>query len=383
VTSIIGRYASRSLLTHLTMTLTGFVALLQLLDLLNNADDIIARHGNRIAALAKYVGLRLPDLTSFILPFAVLIAALLTLAKLARDNEILALKAAGLSFYRLLLTLVPIALIVGGLHFLLSDQVVPRTAHALQAWDANAESDIMGASGNAAPQTTTAPAGTAPAQPARAATQPGVWVRDGNSFIHIDSVLAEGTEIRGVTIFERGANYVLERRVMAKRAVYSDKHWRLVDAQVLEFGAGQSRKPTRYFELPWQISLTPNHLADLAADPTTLSLTEVWRFAARPDVGSRPVDFYRTWLQRKIAVPLTTLLMILLAAPVAQGLQRHGGIGAGLAAGVGLGFLYFVAEGLLLTLGETGVIGPTVAAWAPMAVFAAVGIASLLRIEGY
>jgi len=376
----VGRYASRSLASHLLMTLLGCVALLELLDLLNNADDVIARHGNHLSALAKYAGLRLPDQASFILPFAALIAALLTLAKFARDNEILALKASGLSFYRLLSTLIPVGLVIGGLHFLLSDQVVPRTARALQTWDANAEADIMGASGDPAP------AGAGVVQlspPPGAAAQPGIWVRDSNSFIHIDTILNEGADLRGLTIFERGPTFILEQRIKAKRAVYLDKRWTLTDVEVLEIGAGQSRKPTQYFQLPWKTSLTPNHLVDLAADPATLSLGDVWRFAARPDVGSRPVDFYETWLQRKIAVPLTTLLMILLAAPVAQGLQRHGGIGAGLAVGVGLGFLYFVAEGLLLTLGETGVIPPTVAAWSPMLLFAAVGVGALLRIEGY
>jgi len=376
--SLVGRYASRSLVTHLIMTLLGCVALLELLDLLNNADDIIARHGNHISALAKYAGLRLPDITSFILPFAVLIAALLMLAKFARDNEILALKASGLSFYRLLSTLAPVALAIGTLHFLLSDQIVPRTTRALENWDANT-ADIMGANTNATP--TPGSTGTPAATPS--AAPPGVWVRDGNSFIHIGAVLAEGAELRDMTIYERGTTSNLQRRIMAKRAVYLAKHWTMVDVEVLDLGADQSRKPVNHAELPWQTSLTPNHLADLAADPATMSLAEVYRFAARPDVGSRPVEFYRTWLQRKIAVPLTTLLMVLLAAPVAQGLQRHGGIGMGLAVGVGLGFLYFIADGLLLTLGETGAIPPVVAAWSPMALFATFGIGALIRIEGY
>jgi len=379
VISVVGRYASRSLVTHLIVTLLGCVALLELLDLLNNSDDIIARHGNHISALAKYAGLRLPDITSFILPFAVLIAAQLMLAKFARDNEILALKASGLSFYRLLSTLVPVALAIGTLHFLLSDQIVPRTTRALENWDANA-ADTMGATTNAA--STAKSTGTPVATPS-SPSQPGVWVRDGNSFIHIGAVLAEGTELRDVTIYERGSSSNLERRIMAKRVVYLAKHWTMTDVEVLELGTDQSRKPVEHAELPWRTSLTPNHLVDLAADPATLSLAEVYRFAARPDVGSRPVDFYRTWMQRKIAVPLTTLLMVLLAAPVAQGLQRHGGIGMGLAVGVGLGFLYFIADGLLLTLGETGAIPPAVAAWSPMVLFATFGIGALIRIEGY
>lgn len=359
-----GRYVSRTLLSHLAMTFVGFVALLQIFDLLNSADDVLQRHGNW-SAVARYAMLRLPELAAFILPFAMLIATLLMLAKLARGNEIMALKSSGLSFYRLLLSLIPVTLLIGALHFLISDQVVPRTAQALQEWDAAANGG----------QTTQA-------SQVRGGDGPGVWVRDGSSFIHLDAIVAEGTELHGVTVNERDGN-VLSRRLLAKRAVFDGTGWRLFDVQVLSLAEGVDRRPEHLAEMSWKTSLTPGHLADLAADPSKLSLAEVWRFVASPDVGSRPVDFYKTWLLRKIVVPFVTLMMVLLAAPVAQGMQRHGGLGTGLAVGVGIGFLYFVADGLLLALGEIGTIPPVVAAWSPTVLFGAVGVSVLLKIEGY
>jgi lipopolysaccharide export system permease protein len=358
-----GRYVSRTLLSHLAMTFVGFVALLQVFDLLNSADDVIKRHGSW-SAVARYALLRLPELAAFILPFAMLIATLLMLAKLARGNEIMALKSSGLSFYRLLLSLIPVTLLIGALHFLISDQVVPRTAQALEAWDAGADAGQ-------------------PAQTSRAkGGDPGVWVRDGSTFIHLDAIVSEGTELRGVTIDERAGN-VLTRQIRAKQAVFDDTGWRLFEVQILSLAEGADRRPQHLAEMPWETSLTPGHLADLAADPAKLSLAEVWRFVASPDVGSRPVDFYETWLLRKLAIPFVTLMMVLLAAPVAQGMQRHGGLGTGLAVGVGIGFLYFVADGLLLALGEIGTIPPVVAAWSPTVLFGAVGVSVLLKIEGY
>ena len=186
-----------------------------------------------------------------------------------------------------------------------------------------------------------------------------------------------------MTIFERQGHAVLNERLLAERALFDGTSWRLFNVQKLSLAGGQDRKPERIAEMPWGTSLTPNHLTDLTTDPATLSVGEVWRFVSHPDVGSRPVDFYDTWLLRKLALPLVTIMMILLAAPVAQGLQRHGGLGAGLAVGVGLGFLYFVTDGVLMTLGEMGTISPMIAAWSPTALFAAIGISALLKIEGY
>ncbi len=363
--STAGRYASRTLIIHLALTFIGFVALLQILDLLNATDDVIKRHGNW-GAVAKYAVLRLPELASFILPFAVLIATLLTLGKLARNNEIMALKASGLSFYRLLLSMAPLALLIGLLHFVFSDQVVPRTAQALERWDEAADA----ANATKAGQTGWT-------------DEPGVWVRDSESFVHIEAITAEATELRGVTIFKRAGNAVVNERLMAHRAIFDGQGWRLLNVQILSLAEGQDRRPERIAEMHWETSLTPDQLVDLAADPATLSLAEVWRVVASPEVGSRPVAYYETWLFRKIGIPFVIVMMVLLAAPVAQGLQRHGGLGAGLAVGVGLGFLYFVADGLLLTLGEMRTIPPAIAAWSPMVLFAALGVSALLKIEGY
>lgn len=368
--STTGTYVSRSFLNHVALTLFGFVAFLLLLDLMNHGDEVVQRHGGSAVALVKYAALRLPDLASFILPFAVLIAALLMLAKLARHNEIMALKASGLSFYRLLWSLAPAALLVGLLHFLLNDQIVPLTARVLQKWDAAAEA-------------TAGVPGIQP-KPSPPAGDWAEWVRDGNSLVQIHSVLADGKELRGVTIFVRTADAVLSQRLLAERALFEDgRGWRLIDVQRLLLAGGQDRRPERIAEMPWQTSLTPAHLADLTTNPATLSLADVWHFVAQPEVGSRPVDLYETWLLRKLAVPLVTIMMVLLAAPVAQGLQRHGGLGAGLAVGVGLGFLYFVTDGLLLTLGEMGTMAPAIAAWSPLVLFGAIGISALLKIEGY
>ncbi len=377
-----GRYVSRSLLGHLALTLFGFVAFMLLLEMMNRGDEVVARHGHSAAALIKYAALRLPDLASFILPFAVLIATLLMLAKFARNNEIMALKASGFSFYHLLLSLVPVALLVGFLHFLISDQVVPRTSQTLREWDASAQAAAPVAAETIVPDAASAAAGSTSTAPFRP-TNEAIWVRDGESNVRIEAVLAEGTELHGVTVFKRTTDAMLSERLLAERAEYDGANWRLFNVQRLSLAGGSEREPAHLAVLAWETSLTPGHLADLAADPATLSLTEVWRYVSSPDVGNRPVDFHETWFLRKLAVPLVTLMMVLLAAPVAQGLQRHGGLGAGLAVGVGLGFLYFVADGLLLTLGEIGSIPPVIAAWSPTVLFGALGIAALLKIEGY
>jgi lipopolysaccharide export system permease protein len=351
------RYVSRLMLAHIALLLTGFVALLQILDLLTNADDIMTRHGGSVSALGTYALLRLPQLVNLILPFAMLMAALLCLARLVRGNEIIAMKAGGFSFYRLLLAFVPAVFLVGVAYFIVNDQLVPWTTKELATWDAAPDP----------PNANSAP----------------VWLRDGQVLVRVDGVAQEGHLLSGVRVFERNAGGILTGQINAANALNRNGKWTFHNAWRFEMQEGQNTNGVFSAELPWATLLTPAHFANLATDPSTLSFRDLLSFIIKPNVGARAVYFYQTYLQHKLALPITLLVMILLAAPVAQGMLRQGGMATGLALGVALGFLYFVCEGLMLTLGETGALMPLVAAWAPPVLFGAIGAFWLLRVEGY
>lgn len=354
------RYATRLFVTHVGLMLFGFVSLLQLLDILNNADDILERHGSSFGALLRYAWLRLPETILYMLPFSVLMGSMLAIAKLAQNNEVLALKAAGLSFYRLLLAFVPAALVMAALQFILSDRLAPMASRAFADWESTALGESDSYSRDA-----------------------GIWVRDGTALVRVSVVYREGRELRGVALFRRDELGNLSERITARAATFRDGAWQLFGIERLSLVEGAGGSFTRSSTMPWETALTPGHFSDLATPPSGLRLNELVHFAANPDVGNRPSYYYETWMQKRIALPAAVLIMLLLAAPVAQGLQRHGGVVAGLAAALGLGFLYFVTDGFVLALGEAGAIPPILAAWSPAIMFASLGGAALLRFEGY
>ena len=78
---------------------------------------------------------------------------------------------------------------------------------------------------------------------------------------------------------------------------------------------------------------------------------------------------------------MTALVMIAICVPLAVRFRRGGGIGVLFAAGVGLGFIFFVVDGISLTMGELGFVAPWMAAWAPLLGFAAIAVALTMRTE--
>jgi lipopolysaccharide export system permease protein len=75
------------------------------------------------------------------------------------------------------------------------------------------------------------------------------------------------------------------------------------------------------------------------------------------------------------------LLMMALCIPLATRFRRGGGLGVLFAAGVGMGFLYFIVDGISLTMGELGFISPWLAAWFPLAVFGSLAAVLTLKAE--
>src|SRR3954466_6460577 len=129
--STFSRYILRVFFMQMLLLLISFTALLQVFDLLSNSLEVLNRGDGHFSALALYAVLRLPEIVSFLTPFSVLLATLMTLGRLERDNEILAFKASGAPYNAVLLSFVPAVLLVGIGHFLLADQVVPRAINAM------------------------------------------------------------------------------------------------------------------------------------------------------------------------------------------------------------------------------------------------------------
>jgi lipopolysaccharide export system permease protein len=359
--STFSRYVLRVFFVQMALLLISFTALLQVFDLLSNSIDVLKRGDGHFSALLLYAVLRLPEIVSFLTPFVVLIATLMTLSRLERDNEILAFKAAGAPYNAVLLSFVPAVLLVGIAHFVLADQIVPRAINTMVQRDIYVDRTSK-------------------------ENDPTVFIQDGRSVVEVAAVGKYGSKLKDMRIYERGDNGVLIRVRQAAEARYDTKQrkWILTDVWTTAIVPDHPSEAAFTPETDWQTTLTPAEFSNLIELPQAMTLAKIWAFATSADVGVRPTYFYEAWLQKRFALPMSSILMILLAAPVAHSVYRRDrGMAAGMAIGFGLGFLYFIADGLVMSLGETGAVPPVVAAWMPILVFASVGGAWLIRLEGY
>lgn len=359
--NVSGRYLSRLFLQRLALIVFGFALMALLFDVLNNADTIEKRYGEGFMVVPRYMLFRLPEITALITPFATLLAALLTLLGLAQQNEVLAFKAAGMSFYRMLLLLMPATLLVAAFHLAVADQVTPWAKKRLARYELEKPTDDE----------------TNQRDQAK-----GVWLRDPNYIVNVTSVQREGRYLSGVSLLRRDASHNIVERIVAGGARYQrGGQWKLenVITQIID---PLGPRTVRSEDWIWQSPLRPGDFFNLAAISTQFTARELLVLRTGATVGTRPGYTYDAWLQRRLALPGVVIVMLLLAAPVAQARVRMSSLGARLAAGVALGFLFFITDGVSQALGESGAVVPLIAAWAPPLIFASLAGSILLRIEG-
>src|SRR3546814_9041527 len=102
--------------------------------MLGESGNILAHPGNGQAELWTYIGLRLPQLISRFLPFAVLLGTLITLVQLNQNSEVVIFKSAGISAHQILAPLMLASLGIAAISFSFNERVLIRANRALDAW---------------------------------------------------------------------------------------------------------------------------------------------------------------------------------------------------------------------------------------------------------
>ena len=350
---VLARYLTGIFLARAAAVLLGLAALLQLLDLLDKAGDVLSRGG--ISDIGRYALLRLPSTLGQLVPLAVLVGAILTFRRLAATLEITAMRASGIGMVRIMAALAPACLLAAGLQVGLQAGLAPRTERALSDWWNHRE-----------------------AQDRPLALSRRVWLRSGPDILAADAVSPDGTALGGVLLVRRDPVGRVAQRIAAEGARYGAEGWRLTNARVLRLGASREVATP---DVTWPEGPSPAEMRELARPTEAQGLAALLRGERGFGPVTRGPAYFATRIQAVAAAALAPFLMLLLAAPSAFGLPRQQGGGLRTAVGLALGLGYLVAQGLFIAIGEAGGLGPLPAAWSMLPCFAVAGLMRLWREE--
>lgn len=352
-------YVGRQFAVRLFGLLLFFVVLLQMLDLLNKSQDILAPEGAGWRSVADYIALRAPGIASQFAPFAALLAVVVTLSLLNLSGEITVMRAAGMSVHRVLFPIGFVCALVASAHFFFHEFVVVKSEERLAFWEAN---------------------GFPPDLPPDSGTRTDVRLVHDGVLIHAGSAArAEGGAVlRTVTINPLSESGLIEGELRAQSALFQDGAWRLLNGSRID---AQTLAIERFDSAPWDSGLDPELLFALTVNPDKTPIGELWRKIGQLRADGADARAETTSLLSRFSKPLATLVMPLLGAIAGFGVTRRGNQLQRAVVGAAIGFSYFVIENLLLALGKLGVAPAMLGAFFPFALFLVLGFAILAMME--
>jgi lipopolysaccharide export system permease protein len=353
--TIIARFLTRMILTRFAIILLGIGGFVLTLEVVSLIRDMGVISPNIFVAALKYCAMRLPSVLTLFIPISLLLSLLLTITELSYRSEMTAIWTIGISPARLIIMLMPVAIIVGTFQFVLMDQAVPAAAPILRGWGI----------------------GDYARQKLNTNKNDPVWLRSGDDIIRALDANEENTKLKNLILFRRTPEGMLKEQVFAATGDLVNGEWQLNDV-VIYYVGGQP--PARLAKLVYKGPAKPA-TADRSAEPEDMTISNLSYYIANNGFGVKPVYVYQTWWYKRLTPIVIAVVMLVLCVPLSTRFRRGGGIGYLFVFGVALGFIFFVGEGLSTTLGEVGVIAPWLAAWAPIMVFGAIAAAVLARSE--
>jgi lipopolysaccharide export system permease protein len=350
----LAKFVLRTVMLRILAAAAILLGVLQILDLLDVTTEILDR-GLGVSGVAYYAALRFPRLVEQVAPLSVLAGGLFAFAQLARESAVIAMRATGVSVYRLIGMAAPAAALVMLVDYATVELIAPRTDPILEAWWSD----------------------TAPKAPDAAGPRP---FRSGADIVVAQAGDVGGARLTEVKIYRRNAAGSVVERIEAPSATFSRGSWRLHEPRMTRFTQDEAMTSTAA-EMIWNTTLEPADVQVLLSPQQTPTAASARR-ALEGGGSERPASYYAVRLHKAFAGPVGILVMLLLSAPVALGNFRNREGAILTVATLGAGLLFLVTDGLLNALGEGATLSPVLAAWTAPAVFAALATTALLKMEG-
>ena len=346
---------------YLGMILSSFILLMLVFTFFELMGDIVR---NRVSPLmiGDYLANVTPSMIYLMTPLSVLLAVLVTFGLMQKSNEITAMKATGISIYRVIVPILVIAAVISGALFFFDQFYIPG---------ANQRQETL--------------RNTIKGKPAQTYLRPDrKWIfGEHHSIYYYELFDQDQNRFASLSMFVFDPQtFQLTKRIYATRA-----HWD-EPLQKWVFEQGWSRtfhnsaiENYGTFDVKTFAESTepPNYFKKEVRQSQEMNYEELRRYIQDLQQSGFDVVRLRVQLHKKFAFPLITFVMAILAIPFSLSAGRRGAL-TSVAVAIGIAMVYWVTSGLFEAMGNTNYLPAALAAWAPDLLFALAGGYMILKV---
>lgn len=386
---ILDRYISREFLKMFAFGIIALILVSTVVDIFERMNDI-AEHTPPLTVTITFFLARIPQVLFMITPISILLTTLLVTGRLARNSEIIAMLAGGVSIYRLMIPLLIIGFMMSVLMLGLNEFVVPTTNQIAEECKR-----IM----KQKPDT-------------RQMAKIQIWFRGdkNNRIYYINALIPEKLGIQGLTVFELNDQFLPVKRLDAAQGKYHPpkpkkeqppEGWKkfLPKNPFDFFSSAENEEMTEENLGTWTLHqgtertlesgqrqsiiqfkrrrdyVIPHSFEEFRRDtkkPEDMNYRELTRYIQTLTASGYDTSEYIVDLRAKLSYPFVSLVMIIIGFPFALKSPRSGAaFGVGLSVFIGL--TYWILLQMAISLGHAHILPPLLAAWISHVIFASAG----------
>jgi lipopolysaccharide export system permease protein len=354
--SIISRYITAQFVKFFLLCMLLTTGLFVLGDFFNRIGDL-SSYESAAPMIVNYFLFRIPEAVITTYPAAALMGCMLSIGLLNRHREILAMRACGISTWRLAIPLLVASFFISLFMLAFNETVVPpASTNARNIKDYTIKKKHYAGAYNAS----------------------SIWFQDDAGFVNIDYFDANRKALFGITLYQVGRDFRMQRVVEVPQAFWRNGAWDIEEGTVRTImpNGDMVSRPLQYDDFTLNDPPIEFRRKRRKADEFNFRdlKSQIDRLQAR---GLDAVEFWVD-LHYKLALPFSGLVSVFFAFPLAARGGRRGNLASNIAIGMVVCFAYWATMAVAVAMGRNGELPAIVAAWAGNGLFTMVGAALYL-----
>lgn len=358
---IVDRYLLRGFVGPFLFCLSLFCVLFVIVDSFNNIDEFLRYHVS-VKLILTYYAYLLPTLLVQIVPIAALVSILFILGDLNKHNELIAMRASGLSALHILAPFIFFSVVISFTVLLINEAVVPDAAITSKAiYEGLIQKGKYSLNERAIKNVT-------------------LLGRDHRLYYAREFEVTKQV-LYDVSLIQDNAEREIESKITASRATYADGAWTFEDAIQFELDAEGDviGEPHIAKKLVMRLDERPEDFIKQASQVEYMNTRQLRVMIKKlKGSGENLLRGLKVDLHTKIAFPFITLIVMLIGAPLAMRTGR-GNAMVGIGTSVCVVIAYYGMHSICVALGKGGQLPPVLSAWFANLAFTAIGVYLIRR----
>lgn len=359
---ILDRYILKSVVTIFFGALIVFLSLYLVVDILGHLDEFLREKVSPLVIWEYYASF-LPIIFVQTAPIAILLAILATFSKLNVNNEIVAMRSAGVNIWQLTKQTILFAFIISIFIFWVNENIIPQ---AMQVSDKIKMEKIEGKTSIAKKERINNVA----------------YFGRKNRLYFINAFEPKDLSMEGITVLEQDKKQDLKEKIYALKGAWQNGKWVFSGLQVFSYDQNGAETSEFITEKIMDIPETPSDFMTQRVQVDYMNIKQLRDYLDKlSDSGARTViRNLNVDIQQRFAYPFSSLVIVFVGLPFSLMIKRRKGMTfASFGVCILIGFLYYLTNAVSIAMGKSGLFPPILSGWFANASFLTIGLVLLKK----